>query len=500
MLTQDLLGRLKSQLALLEKTLVGNVPAFIKAQVLGYEELDEDDYEELGVLEFLDKPQLLQEVEAALRNKYVSGLPKDQGRTFHIGYQPTGVNEAMERTKALKKTAMDLHVKDYESMSASALIAAIEPLMVCCYDILRLREKLECCKGNDDALVILVEDMVPCLLHLKKNTQEALITLILNDVYSEAHRPDLTTQAARKQTVEQAVSIINSRGMHKFQASQQWEVPFLKAGAGVGRVSMEVYLGAKVIRRVGEEVIDICVTQGSRNQQVKELMRCYIQLMDELDKVGEFDDERIFSLSHMYYDYGIKLWNREFIGNYAHIVGSGHALEFMQRGIFLKLWEQQAVEGFVKLLKNLYHNKTSKGGGMQVEGAKRGVQQQSPRMVTLFEICFRRYGWFHGHLQKFFSPANSARAVDQPTFLLQAFPDDVLPVDDPDFEPADESDSDFEDEDDDLDMDERDNLDAEVAEWTWRGAKTPSQRPRGPFSGLACVSADEGLRCMDCGS
>ena len=76
----------------------------------------------------------------------------------------------------------------------------------------------------------------------------------------------------------------------------------------------------------------------------------------------------------------------------------------------------------------------------------------------------------------------------------------MLPVDDPDFEPADESDSDFEDEDDDLDMDERDNLDAEVADWTWRGAKTPSQRPRGPFSGLACVSADEGLRCMDCDS
>ncbi|EGB04059.1 hypothetical protein AURANDRAFT_67471 [Aureococcus anophagefferens] len=149
-LNMDLLSRLKSQLALLEKSLVGNV--------LGYEELDEDDYEELGVLEFLDKPQLLQEVEAALRNKYVSALPKDQGRTFHIGFQPTGVNEAMERTKALKKTAMDLHVKDYESMSASALVAAIEPLMVCCYDILRLREKLECCKGNDDALVILVED------------------------------------------------------------------------------------------------------------------------------------------------------------------------------------------------------------------------------------------------------------------------------------------------------------------------------------------------------
>ena len=60
----------------------------------------------------------------------------------------------------------------------------------------------------------------------------------------------------------------------------------------------------------------------------------------------------------------------------------------------------------------------------------------------------------------------------------------MLPVDDPDFEPADESDSDFEDEDDDLDMDERDNLDAEVADWTWRGAKTPCQRPRGPFSGL----------------
>ena len=29
--------------------------------------------------------------------------------------------------------------------------------------------------------------------------------------------------------------------------------------------------------------------------------------MDELDKVGEFDDDRIFSLSHMYYGYGISL-------------------------------------------------------------------------------------------------------------------------------------------------------------------------------------------------
>jgi hypothetical protein len=87
--------------------------------------------------------------------------------------------------------------------------------------------------------------MIPCLLHLKKNTQEALVTLWLNDVYDASIRPDLKTQDERKKIIDQAQMLINKKGLRKMEASVQWEVPRLDKGRGCGRISLEIYLGSK---------------------------------------------------------------------------------------------------------------------------------------------------------------------------------------------------------------------------------------------------------------
>jgi hypothetical protein len=159
---------------------------------------------------------------------------------------------------------------------------------------------------------------------MKKNTQEPLVTLWLNSIYDSELNPVLKTQMARKAAIEKIVEFINVRGLGKMTASRQWGVQFLTGGAGVDRISLEVYRGERLVRKIGEELIDMCVPEeNAQNQMMKEHLRVYLELMDDLDKpyLELGGGERLFKLGNQYFDQGVRMWGRTFIGNYTHIIG-----------------------------------------------------------------------------------------------------------------------------------------------------------------------------------
>ena len=113
----------------------------------------------------------------------------------------------------------------------------------------------------------------------------------------------------------------------------------------------------------------------------------------------------------------------------------------------------ESVEGFVKLMRSIWYNKTSRGGREQVKGGKRGESRQAPRMRRVFEILLRRYFWHRGRLTKHFDPTFT-RSCDQAIFSYINYDDDdddgdyceaPIPIE-VDSDSEDESDSDDEDE------------------------------------------------------
>jgi hypothetical protein len=155
--------------------------------------------------------------------------------------------------------------------------------------------------------------------------------------------------------------------MDKMEASRQWSANYVAKGAGVARVSFDVYIGERMIRTVGMELIDMCVpaltdASRARNERMKNHLKAYLALISELNKpyLDAGGGDKIFKLQHTYYDEGIEMWGRAFIGNYAHVVGAGHVLWYMENGFYLKLYEQQSVEAKVKRLRAISYNNVAR--------------------------------------------------------------------------------------------------------------------------------------------
>jgi hypothetical protein len=131
----------------------------------------------------------------------------------------------------------------------------------------------------------------------------------------------------------------------------------------------------------------------------------------------------------------------------------------MEHGLYLKIYEQQSIEACVKLLKAVWFNKTSRGGGEQIAGEKRGKQQQAPRMKRVYEVMLRRYAWYSGRLQQFFD-LNFKRACDEPSIATVLFPDEPSDSEE-EYTPDSESDDEGDFSDDDVDDD--DDAETQVA-------------------------------------
>ena len=90
----------------------------------------------------------------------------------------------------------------------------LESLLEKSYAIIEYEIKLETHKSGD-SLLSMAELLIPCFLHLKKNTAEPLITFWMNDVLEPNIRRDLTSKAARHRVIATVVELINKKGMKK---------------------------------------------------------------------------------------------------------------------------------------------------------------------------------------------------------------------------------------------------------------------------------------------
>ena len=404
------------------------VPAFIFLQVLGIDSLNSGQLLELDIPDDTSRRDTSRQLKYMLKNDFISALDKDKKLPQHINKPPGTTTAAVsKRTQNIRKC---LAIFGVESTGVYRVIKTrLKNLLDTCYYIVEKQQQLKKASVDPSQLIQFTEDMIPCLLHMKKNTQEALVTPYLNDIYNTQLRPDLKTQEQRKAAVAEVDNLINKHGLRKMEGSFQHESSLLEKGAGVGRISLDIYVGERMIRRAGKRIIDLCMPtslgseQTERNARMKRHLDTYIELMDELNKPYLENGDLIFKLSNKYFHEGVQMWDTNFVINYSHIIGSMHALWFMENGLYLKVYEQQSVEGFVKLMRSIWYNKTSRGGREQVKGGKRGESRQAPRMRRVFEILLRRFFWHRGRLTKHFDPTFT-RSCDQAIFSSINYDDD----------------------------------------------------------------------------
>ena len=169
--------------------------------------------------------------------------------------------------------------------------------------------------------------------------------------------------------------------------------------------SFEVYKIMELVQRQWQVLVHISTRNDDddspKKAQLTKFFHVYLDLMKLLDSPVNTDRmiAQVELLSHKYFSLGVDIWGRDFVTNYSHYLGSGHVTEFQKLGWNLKACEQQAVEGFVKLLKQLYNFGTNRAGAVQQKGAPGGTFVASDLADDLWRRLMRRYGWRHGHLQ-----------------------------------------------------------------------------------------------------
>ena len=84
----------------------------------------------------------------------------------------------------------------------------------------------------------------------------------------------------------------------------------------------------------------------------------------------------------------IKLHGQAGVGNYLHMIGSGHMLQYMIRWGNLTKYSQQGWEALNSLIKLFFFRRTNKGGGNSD-----GKASSKSKLIPIAKLIQRRFFW-----------------------------------------------------------------------------------------------------------
>ena len=144
----------------------------------------------------------------------------------------------------------------------------------------------------------------------------------------------------------------------------------------------------------------------------------YRTTMVLLHKKDDFTNDEIASYqSHadMFFQAWIRLWQKEGVTNYIHMIGSGHIAEYLYKWKNLYRYSQQGWEAMNSLIKTFFFRRTSHGGGVRGDSQKsrlipiaRWLQRRLIFLCRHTEESIRQYAIDHPIPKGFRTQAKSA--------------------------------------------------------------------------------------------
>jgi hypothetical protein len=123
--------------------------------------------------------------------------------------------------------------------------------------------------------------------------------------------------------------------------------------------------GRKVVNEL-ERMIEVCVWDEQDATWWRNAVKHYRFAMNRLRSKYDLSDEEIFLFQKdcdIFFQDWVKIYGREGLTNYIHMLGSGHMAEYLFEWRNMYQHSQQGWEAFNALLKNYYFKWTTRGGG-----------------------------------------------------------------------------------------------------------------------------------------
>jgi hypothetical protein len=281
------------------------------------------------------------------------------------------------------------------------------------------------------AMKHLVEDAIPCGLHMENRVGEKLFQMLLSKgldslLVKQVNRdegvkpalPDADSKTGpKKKTIKKkkkkaarkipAQSLkdfttkiqehINSKILGTPRRPSQWKLPITEKKE-LGPISMTNTKVRKIIDNF-DPLVD-AVLPDDTPEHTKDLwyksMDSYRELMVMVRQREDFSDEDIEEFSDLcddFYENWIELHQREGITNYIHLIGSGHVTYYLRRYRNLYRFSQQGWESLNSKVKRIFYKNTQKGG----KGSK-----DKTYLLPVIRFLQRDLLWKTGRADRFF--------------------------------------------------------------------------------------------------
>jgi hypothetical protein len=253
-------------------------------------------------------------------------------------------------------------------------------------------------EGAVSAMKHLIEDAIPCGLHMENRVGEKIIQMLLSKgldaiVVKEVHPEDDTKtklslkkktalskknvpkkkkkpkrnipQVSFNEFVKKVELHMNTKILGTNRRPAQWSMPVTDKKE-LGPISMTNTKVRKIINSMDELIASVLTdTPEVKKALWYKSMDCYRDLIVMVRQREDFSDEDIEEFSELcdeFYQAWIDLHEREGITNYIHLIGSGHVTYYLRRYRNLYRFSQQGWESLNSKVKRIFYKNTQKGG------------------------------------------------------------------------------------------------------------------------------------------
>ncbi len=204
----------------------------------------------------------------------------------------------------------------------------------------------------------LLMNRLPCILHMGNRNGIKLLTMIFIEGLSNAKKKllytDVNAEGVRvSRFVADVENIVNQSMIGREDDPCQWMCPFDPKKKEVGPITMDNVRTRRIVDSL-DILVDFCTTDQARASLWTMALNNYRTAMIMLRKRDDFTNTKIVTYQHHADRFSkrgrVKLWQKEGITNYIHMLGLGHIADYLYKFRNLYRYSQQGITNYIHML------------------------------------------------------------------------------------------------------------------------------------------------------
>lgn len=240
-----------------------------------------------------------------------------------------------------------------------------------------------------EAALVLIEQCIPCSLHLDLRITEKTFKVLLQEGLNKCEN--------NNDYIKKIEDFINNVVFGRSERrTGHWKFPL---AIGSNDTVADLSIGGQYTYKYYDNyigLIDACIENEVRRSQWKSIIQKYIEFTKIINQKTNFTDNDIDKFDDLVDDWFQEIVDNfgiNMITNYIHMLGSGHVSYYMKKYRNLYRYNQQGWEGLNSKITDYFFRHSGKGGG---KGNKLYID-------AVGRMLLRDLMWRSGLAEKFFN-------------------------------------------------------------------------------------------------